>query len=126
MVSPSTDVASVHYRQVVQPSFVKVTKTSTSTSQDFIGIATRGKANIGFNIEKSTGYQITATIYGAQTPLSSVGDADVRQLDGTPITINSSVLGDYEVARDPFPFYIVRLASTAAANKATAHINILS
>lgn len=113
------------YRQVIQPSFRRGSLTSTQTSIDLL-MDTRGKKSIGINIANPSNKTVTVTVYGAQFSTSQVGDDDVRTLDGTPFTVGTSA-GDYQVAADPFPWYIIRLATTAAPSvPVVAHINAMS
>lgn len=121
--TPST-LAHVHYRQVISPNLGKAQLSTTQTQADFI-FATRGKRIITLHVGNPATVDATITAHGAQSSGSSVGDADVAQLNSTwnPFTATTGA-GTYRQITDYFPFIIVRVATTAPpASKITAYVN---
>ena len=108
-----TDSPQVHYRQSIEPWYYKGSFVVDDTDNHDFRFAGRGKGRLSIAVDcKDVDKVLTVTLYGMHVITGSVGDTGVFEL-GSFVTVAST--NKHETCNDPFPFYLVRVTSAAAA-----------
>jgi len=118
----------VSYRQAISPNYLKGTRSDQDTSTHDLSFQGRGKGNASLFIVNLPNQVLTVTVYGAHTPTSVVGDADVRAIRSFTVAAGDSTTR--QLARR-FPYYIVRCQYTVQptdnpAKAYTVYVNMIA
>ena len=120
-----TGVPSVHYRQSIQPVYLRGNFVFDDTSFHDFQIDARGKGRMTIFVDIGDNtVDKTLRLYGMHDSTNTVGDDGVSQI-GSDVTITSTNLGyGYETNNDPFPFFLVRVVSDTASPTSSGQVYV--